>query len=103
MGASGVGSGASPHQWSRRLDRQPPPDGTRSEASTPTARRLCFLGRCTFGYHAMEFDTALRYDLPIIAIVGTTPVGMQNTSCRFKVSGKSERLVANYCCHGTTK
>ena len=23
-----------------------------------------------YGYHAMEFDTALRYNLPVIAIVG---------------------------------
>lgn len=29
-----------------------------------------FLGDGTFGYHAMEFDTALRYNLPIIAILG---------------------------------
>ena len=29
-----------------------------------------FLGDGTFGYHAMEFDTALRYNLPIVAIIG---------------------------------
>jgi acetolactate synthase-1/2/3 large subunit len=29
-----------------------------------------FLGDGTFGYHAMEFDTALRYNLPIVAVVG---------------------------------
>ena len=28
------------------------------------------LGDGTFGYHALEFDTALRYHLPIVAIVG---------------------------------
>jgi acetolactate synthase-1/2/3 large subunit len=28
------------------------------------------LGDGTFGYHALEFDTALRYNLPIIAIIG---------------------------------
>jgi acetolactate synthase-1/2/3 large subunit len=28
------------------------------------------LGDGTFGYHALEFDTALRYGLPIVAIVG---------------------------------
>ena len=28
------------------------------------------LGDGTFGYHAMEFDTALRYNLPIVAVVG---------------------------------
>ena len=31
---------------------------------------LVFLGDGTFGYHAMEFDTALRYNLPIVAVVG---------------------------------
>ena len=42
------------------------------------AARLChpdrpvfvFQGDGTFGYHAMDFDTALRYDLPVIALVG---------------------------------
>jgi thiamine pyrophosphate-dependent acetolactate synthase large subunit-like protein len=28
------------------------------------------LGDGTFGYHALEFDTALRYGLPIVAVVG---------------------------------
>lgn len=27
-------------------------------------------GDGTFGYHALEFDTAVRYELPFIAIVG---------------------------------
>lgn len=31
---------------------------------------LALMGDGTFGFHAMEFDTALRYKLPIIAIVG---------------------------------
>ena len=31
---------------------------------------FAFLGDGTFGYHALEFDTALRYGLPIVAIVG---------------------------------
>jgi acetolactate synthase-1/2/3 large subunit len=31
---------------------------------------LVTLGDGTFGYHALEFDTALRYALPIVAIVG---------------------------------
>ena len=29
-----------------------------------------FVGDGTFGFHGMEFDTALRYDLPVICIVG---------------------------------
>ncbi len=31
---------------------------------------FALLGDGTFGYHAMEFDTALRYGLPIVAVVG---------------------------------
>ena len=31
---------------------------------------FAFLGDGTFGYHALEFDTALRYRLPVVAIVG---------------------------------
>ena len=31
---------------------------------------LALLGDGTFGYHALEFDTALRYRLPIVAVVG---------------------------------
>ena len=42
------------------------------------AARLChperpvfvFQGDGTFGYHALDFDTALRYNLPIVALVG---------------------------------
>ena len=29
-----------------------------------------FVGDGTFGFHGMEFDTALRYDLPVICVVG---------------------------------
>ena len=47
------------------------PDGTCGEASTSaTTLSFVFLGDGTFGYHAMEFDTALRYNLPIIAVIG---------------------------------
>ena len=31
---------------------------------------FALLGDGTFGYHALEFDTALRYRLPIVAVVG---------------------------------
>lgn len=31
---------------------------------------FALLGDGTFGYHALEFDTALRYGLPIVAVVG---------------------------------
>ena len=36
----------------------------------PQRQVFVLLGDGAFGYHALEFDTALRYNLPIIAIVG---------------------------------
>ena len=36
----------------------------------PDARVVAFLGDGTFGFHAMEYDTAVRYDVPFVAVVG---------------------------------
>jgi len=36
----------------------------------PDRQVFVTLGDGTFGYHALEFDTALRYNLPVIAIIG---------------------------------
>ena len=36
----------------------------------PEARIVTVMGDGAFGFHAMEFDTALRYDIPFIAVVG---------------------------------
>ena len=36
----------------------------------PDRTVITTLGDGTFGYHALEFDTALRYGLPIVAIIG---------------------------------
>ena len=46
------------------------PMGLAAKLAHPQRSVFVFLGDGTFGYHAMEFDTALRYNLPIIAIVG---------------------------------
>ena len=46
------------------------PMGLAAKLAHPQHPVFVFLGDGTFGYHAMEFDTALRYNLPIIAIVG---------------------------------
>ena len=46
------------------------PMGLAAKLVYPQKPVFVFLGDGTFGYHAMEFDTALRYNLPIIAIVG---------------------------------
>ncbi len=36
----------------------------------PDRTVIATLGDGTFGYHALELDTALRYGLPIVAVVG---------------------------------
>ena len=46
------------------------PLGLAAKLAHPQRPVFVFLGDGTFGYHAMEFDTALRYQLPILAIVG---------------------------------
>ena len=46
------------------------PMGLAAKLAHPHRPVFVFLGDGTFGYHAMEFDTALRYNLPIIAVVG---------------------------------
>ena len=46
------------------------PMGLAAKLAHPQRPIFVFLGDGTFGYHAMEFDTALRYNLPIIAVVG---------------------------------
>ena len=46
------------------------PMGLAAKLAHPQQPVFVFLGDGTFGYHAMEFDTALRYGLPIIAVVG---------------------------------
>ena len=46
------------------------PMGLAAKLAQPQLPAFVFLGDGTFGYHAMEFDTALRYNLPIVAIVG---------------------------------
>ena len=46
------------------------PMGLAAKLAHPQRPVFVFLGDGTFGYHAMELDTALRYHLPIIAVVG---------------------------------
>jgi acetolactate synthase-1/2/3 large subunit len=36
----------------------------------PDARSVAFVGDGTFGFHAMELDTAVRHNLPYVVIVG---------------------------------
>ena len=46
------------------------PMGLAAKLVYPQRPVFVILGDGTFGYHALEFDTALRYNIPIIVIVG---------------------------------
>jgi acetolactate synthase-1/2/3 large subunit len=41
-----------------------------AKAARPDAAVLAVLGDGSFGFHMAEFDTAVRYDLPIVVVVG---------------------------------
>ncbi len=41
-----------------------------ASAAAPEARIVAMLGDGTFGFHALEFDMAVRYGLPFVAVVG---------------------------------
>lgn len=41
-----------------------------ARAADPTAKVIAVMGDGTFGFHMAEFDTAVRYNLPFVAIVG---------------------------------
>ena len=46
------------------------PMGVAARLAHPDRTVFVVLGDGTLGYHAMELDTALRYDLPIVVLVG---------------------------------
>ncbi len=46
------------------------PMGLAAKLAYPDRAVFVLLGDGTFGYHALELDTALRYGLPVVAIVG---------------------------------
>ncbi len=46
------------------------PMGLAAKLAHPGRAVFVLLGDGTFGYHALELDTALRYGLPVVAIVG---------------------------------
>ncbi|MDA1348724.1 MAG: thiamine pyrophosphate-binding protein [Chloroflexi bacterium] len=46
------------------------PAALAARAAYPDATVITLLGDGTFGFHAMEFDTAVRHNLPFVAVVG---------------------------------
>ena len=58
----------------------------------PDARLVTLLGDGTFGFHALEFDTAVRYDLPLIAVVGNDAAWNAEYQIQLRKYGR-ERLI----------
>lgn len=58
---------------------------------TPT---FAILGDGTFGFHGMEFDTAVRHDVPIVAIVGNDAAWAAERHRQVRLYGE-ERVVAS--------
>ena len=58
---------------------------------TPAAPIIAFMGDGTFGFHSAEFDTAVRYGLPFVLIVGNDARWNAEYQIQLKGYGK-ERL-----------
>ena len=72
MGPERAARGAAAHdQRRRRLDRFVAADGGAARVVEPEAPVFVVLGDGTFGFHMAEFETAVRCNLPFVAMVGT--------------------------------
>ena len=58
----------------------------------PDSVVLSFLGDGTVGFHAMEFDTAVRYELPFVAVVGNDACWNAERQIQLRDYG-SDRLI----------
>ena len=58
----------------------------------PKSRIVALLGDGTFGFHALEFDTAVRYGLPFVAVVGNDAAWNAEYQIQLRKYGP-ERLV----------
>jgi acetolactate synthase-1/2/3 large subunit len=79
-----VSDGGEIGQWAQAIIRAPDrlingpagaigasiPFAIAAKAARPDATVVAVLGDSSFGFHMAEFDTAVRYDLPLVAIVG---------------------------------
>ncbi len=46
------------------------PFGIAAKVARPARRCVAFLGDGTFGFHGLELDTAVRFNLPLVVVVG---------------------------------
>ena len=71
MGPGDAGTVAPGDQWTGRLDRGADPLCHRSPSHRSGRQPvIAVLGDGSFGFHMAEFDTAVRYGLPFVAVVG---------------------------------
>jgi acetolactate synthase-1/2/3 large subunit len=61
----------------------------------PEARSVAFVGDGTFGFHGMEFDTAVRHGLPFVAVVGNDAGWATERHRQREVYGPDRLVAAN--------
>jgi len=64
-----------------------------AKVARPARRCVAFLGDGTFGFHGLELDTAVRFDLPIVVVVGND-AGWAAERHRQRAVYGADRLVA---------
>ncbi len=61
----------------------------------PNARVLATLGDGTFGFHAMEFDTAVRHNLPLVAVIGNDACWNAENQLQIRLYGADRRIACD--------
>ena len=62
-----------------------------ARTAEPTAPMIAVLGDGTFGFHMAEFDTAVRHDLPFVAIVGNDAAWNAEHQIQLREYGRGAR------------
>jgi acetolactate synthase I/II/III large subunit len=62
--------------------------------AAPSARVVALLGDGTFGFHGFELDTAVRHNLPFVAVVGNDAAWAAERHSQRRIYGQ-DRLVAS--------
>ena len=68
----------------------------------PQAPIVATLGDGTFGFHAMELDTAVRYSIPFVLVVGNDAAWNAEYQIQLRDYGRTGCSSANCCRHAMT-
>jgi len=92
----GLGESAFPTLLNGKLGMIGPaiPFALAARLAHPDRLSVAFLGDGTFGYHALEFDTAVRHGIPFVAIVGNDAAWAAERHRQVALYGES-RIVAS--------